>query len=160
MFQTIECSLLKINQSSEQLASGDHVTTEQSHAVSRVTRDTWPVFSVTPTQCLYCAQIFTLLHKDTIYQLLAGLGWAGLGWAGLGSYKIHRTLCSQSSLCWCPPSAQPRHTVCIGTLPLTGDQAAVAVTPSPRHSLSTRYLEAERPVSTLCGAGAPLRTSQ
>ena len=55
---------------------------------------------------------------------------------------------------------QPRHTVCIGTLPLTGDQAAVAVTPSPRHSLSTRYLEAERPVSTLCGAGAPLRTSQ
>ena len=77
VFQTIECSLLIINQSSEQLASGDHVTTEQCHAVSRVTRDTWPVSSVTPTQCLYCAQIFTLLHKDTIYQLLAGLGWAG-----------------------------------------------------------------------------------
>ena len=53
---------------------------------------------------------------------------------------------------------QPRYTVCIDTLPLT--QAAVALTPSPRHSLSTRYLEAERPVSTLCGAGAPLHTSQ
>ena len=51
VFQTIECSLLIINQSSEQLASGDHVTTEQSHAwhVWRVTRGwylVWPPRSV------------------------------------------------------------------------------------------------------------------
>ena len=41
-----------------------------------------------------------------------------------------------------------------------GDQAAVAVTPSPRHTLSTRYLEAERPVSTLCGSSSHVTVTE
>ena len=130
-------SLLIINQSSEQLPSADHVTTEQCHAVWRVTRDTgwylvWP-----PRSVFIVHRIFTLLHKDTIYQLLAGLGWV------VTRYTEHCVL--NQVYARCPPSAQPRHTVCIGTrsqtpaLPLTqeGEVVVVVVTRRqwqwPRH---------------------------
>ena len=155
-------SLLIINQSSEQLPSADHVTTEQCHAVWRVTRDTgwylvWP-----PRSVFIVHRIFTLLHKDTIYQLLAGLGWV------VTRYTEHCVL--NQVYARCPPSAQPRHTVCIGTrsqtpaLPLTQEAVLVVVTRRqwqwPRHR-DTHCPHGIWRQNALCPhCAAPLRTSQ